>query len=140
MILALIDRSYKEELTEQQTSIEPGSTIKMALDQQVVNIGQVCIYYRMHIDEHDGCHKWSRTTYPSRALEFIPSFQWGSCYLVSCLCFVDPSLSFGLFSFSHCAVCPSSIDPFGIFKLFLNERMFLNLFILFNTIASLSYM
>ena len=45
--------------------------------------------------------------------------------LVLCVCFVDRSLSFCLFSFGHCVVCSSSIYgfclPFGIFKLFLNR-------------------
>ena len=45
-------------------------------------------------------------------------------YLVLCPCFVDHCLSFCLFSFGHCVVCPSSIyrfwlPPFGIFKFFL---------------------
>ena len=49
------------------------------------------------------------TAYPSRAPEFNPDFQWGSCYSIcSFLCgvlwiVVCP------YSFGHCVVCPSSI-------------------------------
>ena len=41
-------------------------------------------------------------------------------FLVLCVFFVDRFLSFCLFSFGHCVVCPSLISdsdyPFGVFK------------------------
>jgi hypothetical protein len=49
--------------------------------------------------------------YPSRPYQFTPIFSEvrGTRSLVLCGCFVDCSLSFVLFSFGHCVVCPSSM-------------------------------
>jgi hypothetical protein len=61
--------------------------------------------------------------YPSGAPNFTPWFGGihVTRYLVLCVCFVDRCLSFCLFSFGHCVVCPSICRiwlPLGIFKLF----------------------
>ena len=49
--------------------------------------------------------------YPSRPHQFTPIFSGVRCTrsLIWCGCFVDCSLSFVLFSFGHCVVCPSSM-------------------------------
>ena len=54
-----------------------------------------------------------------------PVFSWVRVTrtLVLCVCFVDRRLSFCPFSFGHCVVCYANSDyPFGIFKLFLQDR------------------
>jgi hypothetical protein len=68
----------------------------------------------------------SGTAYPSGAPEFIPGFQWGSCYSIfSFMCMFYRSL-FVLLYFSFWPLCclfffdiRILITPFGIFKLFL---------------------
>ena len=43
--------------------------------------------------------------------------------LVVCVCFVDRSLSFVLFSFGHCVVCPSSMYGFWLHIRYLPTRL-----------------
>ena len=74
-------------------------------------------------------------TYLFWAPEFILDLSWGTCNSIFGFlhveCFADHCLSLCSFSFGHCVACPSSIliNPFSIFKLFLNACNYILLWI-----------
>ena len=78
--------------------------------------------------KHDGVTSGAGTVHPSGAPEFIPGFQWGSCYSIfGFLCSVLQIVvcSFVLFLFAIVLSVLFSIYYsdylFGIFNLFLNQ-------------------
>jgi hypothetical protein len=91
----------------------------------------VGLWSSQNILQHDGCHwlvEQEPITIPaslssSRILMGVRSAQ----SLVFVYYFVDGCLSFCLFCFGHCVVCPSIysfwLPPFVIFKLFLELRL-----------------
>ena len=62
------------------------------------------------------------TAIPSRAPEFTPGFQWGSCCSIV-FCVVFYRLLGGLggcsFCFDHCNICPTSIYSFWYLQILL---------------------
>ena len=63
-----------------------------------------------------------KTCSDSKLTQFFSGVRFTQS-LVLCVCFVDRCLSFYPFSFGHCVRLPFTDydDPFGIFKLFLDN-------------------
>ena len=76
----------------------------------------VCFFESCRQSIHDtvSSHRWSYagTAYLCRSAEFIPGFQWGSCF---------SSFSFFVQCFVYHCLNPSEY-PFGIFNLFLSRK------------------
>jgi hypothetical protein len=93
-------------------------------------------FYNFSDSEYLSWLPW-KPAFATNILQHFPSFLMttvliGACvtrYLVLCVCFVDLCLSFCTFSIGYCVVWSSrnthSDYPFGIFKLFVDNFVYL---------------